>query len=119
MFKGKNGGKYLLGARNCSTLQLFDLLETITGVARPAISVPGWAAQSGAVMLDWVNRNIRGSYDPSVDPVRAEMGCHFWNLSSKAARIDLGFSPRRPEDTIRDTVKFIREMKPELQRSKL
>ena len=120
MFKGKSGGKYLLGARNCSTLQLFELLETLTGVARPALSVPGWAAQSGAVMLDWVNRNVRGSYDPSVDPVRAEMGCHFWNISSKGARIDLGFSPRRPEDTIRDTVKFIRGMKPELKtRSKL
>ena len=24
--------------------------------------------------LDWINRRVKGAYDPAVDPVRAEMG---------------------------------------------
>ena len=109
MHYGRAGRTYLLGARNCSTWQLFALLERLTGVPKPRVSVPGWVALSGATALDWYNRRVRQAYDPSVDPVRAEMGCHFWNISCSAAEEDLNFAPRSPEQTIIDTVRYIRE----------
>lgn len=109
MSQGKNGATYLLGARNCSTLELFDLLARLSGVPRPSLRVPGWVARAGATALDWTNRQIRNKYDPSVDPVRAEMGCHFWSISSAAAAQDLNFSPRSPDATISETIEFIKK----------
>ncbi len=120
MTRGRSGASYLLGAYNGTMLQLFELLERLTGVPKPAFSVPGWVARSGAVALDFVNRRVRGNYDPSVDPVRAEMGCHFWSISSDAARRDLGFSPRPIRVTIADTLSFMAAKNPQLKlRAKL
>lgn len=118
MAKGKSGATYLLGGYNATMLQLFTLLENMTGVAKPSIAVPAWVARSGAVVLDLFNRKIRGKYDPSVDPVRAEMGSHFWSISSDAAKRDLQFAPRPIKDTIRDTLQYMKSHNPELFRIK-
>jgi dihydroflavonol-4-reductase len=118
MVKGVNGASYLLGSYNATMVQLFSLLEQMTGVAKPSLSVPAWVARSGALALDFFNRRVKGKYDPSVDPVRAEMGSHFWSISSEAAKRDLGFSPRPIKDTIRDTLKYMKANNPDLVRIK-
>ncbi len=118
MVKGKNFGTYLLGSYNATMFDLFSLLEQMTGVAKPSVSVPAWVARSGAVALDFFNRRVRGKYDPSVDPVRAEMGSHFWSISSTGAKRDLGFAPRPIKDTIRDTLTFMKTRNPELVKLK-
>jgi dihydroflavonol-4-reductase len=115
MTQGKSGATYLLGAYNATMLQLFELLERVTGVAKPAMSVPAWVAQSGAVALDFFNRRVRGAYDPSVDPVRAEMGSCFWSISSEAAKRDLGFAPRPVRVTVADTLKYMAQHNPQLR----
>ena len=114
MERGRPGSTYLLGARNCSTFELFNLLQKLSGVPRPAISVPSWFARSGATGIDWFNRKIRRNYDASVDPVRAEMGCHFWNISSISAEEDLSFFPRPFQETAKETIDFIRKNEPTL-----
>ena len=45
------------------------------------------------------------------DPVVVEMGSHHWGLSSKFASVDLFYSPRDPDETIADTVEWIRAAK--------
>jgi dihydroflavonol-4-reductase len=114
MTKGKAGATYLLGNYNGTMLQLFDLLERMTGVAKPRMSVPAFVARSGAVALDFLNRRVRGKYDPSVDPVRAEMGCHFWSISSEAAKRDLQFAPRPIRETITETLVYMKKHNPAL-----
>jgi hypothetical protein len=37
------------------------------------------------------------------------MAQHFWYFDSGRAARELGFLPRDPADTLRDTVKYIRE----------
>lgn len=112
MLVGKAGQTYLLGSLNCATRDLFSMLESLTGVRKPSFSAPAWVARNGAWALDLLNRRIRNKYDPGVDPVRGEMSCHWWGISSAAARRDLGFQPRPPRQTILDTVAYIRALQP-------
>jgi len=43
------------------------------------------------------------------DPVVIEMASHHWGLASRDAEADLGFRSRPPEETMRDTIKWMRE----------
>lgn len=115
MISGRGVKTYLLTTLNCSALELFTLLESMTGVKKPRLSAPAFVARNGAFLLDLFNRRIRGKYDPSVDPVRGEMSCHWWSASSVAAQEDLGFRPRPIKQTIADTVAFIRKHHPEIK----
>lgn len=114
MIVGKGVKTYLLTALNCSTLELFNLLESLTGVSKPRLSAPAFVAKNGAFLLDLINRRVRGKYDPSVDPVRGEMSCHWWSAASLSAQEDLGFRPRPIKSTIMDTVAFIRKHHPDV-----
>jgi dihydroflavonol-4-reductase len=51
------------------------------------------------------------------DPVLVEMAAHHWDHRSRHAEIDLGYASRPPDDTLRDTVEWLREHHPELRRS--
>jgi dihydroflavonol-4-reductase len=115
MVSGAGIKTYLLTAMNCSTRELFEMLESLTGVQKPRISAPAFVAKNGAFLLDWINRRVRGKYDPSVDPVRGEMSCHWWSASSLAAQQDLNFRPRPIRQTLMDTIAFIRKHHPELR----
>jgi len=44
-----------------------------------------------------------------VEPQSVEMAQYFWYFDSGKASRELGFSPRDPADTLRDTVKYIRD----------
>jgi dihydroflavonol-4-reductase len=45
----------------------------------------------------------------AVDPVSVEMGQCFWYVDASKAQRDLGWSPRDPGVTLRDTVRDLRE----------
>ena len=51
---------------------------------------------------------MKEEWNPSVDPVKAEMACHYWNADSNAAISDLGFKPRSPTATLKDTVDWLK-----------
>ena len=42
------------------------------------------------------------------DPVVIEMASHHWGLASRHAEADLGYRPRPPEETLRDTINWMR-----------
>ena len=44
-----------------------------------------------------------------VDPESVEMAQYFWYLDAGKAARELGFMPRDPADTLRDTVDYMRE----------
>jgi len=46
------------------------------------------------------------------DPVVVEMASHHWGLQSRYAEADLAYRSRAPEETLRDTVRWIRENHP-------
>ncbi|KJE96108.1 hypothetical protein CAOG_06477 [Capsaspora owczarzaki ATCC 30864] len=106
------GNTYLLNGYNSSVRDFFQLLQTETGVHAPRLSVPGWMAIAGAVVLDGLVRLFTGRRDPSIDPAYARMGTLFWYASigaeSRAGR-DLGWKTRDIRETVRDTLQWLRD----------
>ena len=102
---------YLLASANCSLQEFFGLLESVSGQPKPRLRLSPFVARLLANVLDKSNRYIRNRYNPGVDPVKAEMASHYWNIDSSAAKKDINFSPRDPRETVMDTIQWIWEAK--------
>lgn len=115
MEKGRSGECYLLGSKNCSLHEFFSSLEIISGVKKPSISLYPWFVTNLSTMLDWYNRQIKGKWEPSIDPVKAEMSTHWWNIDWSKATEDLDFRPMDPIKTLEDTVEWLKTNMPEVK----
>jgi dihydroflavonol-4-reductase len=102
--RGRGGEKYLLNAANMSVAAFFQRLERISGVRGPRIPLP----RSRALALginDVFSRAVRAiGGEPPVDPGSVELGQYFWYASSARAERELGWAPRDPGETLRDTI---------------
>ncbi len=105
--KGKHQEKYLLGAANMTFAQFFGRLERLSGVAAPAVKVPKKLAMAGSSMISSIYKNW-GRTSP-VAPNEVEQAEHFWYFSSAKAEEQLGFAPRDPQETLQDTINYLRE----------
>ena len=52
--------------------------------------------------------DLAGRQDPGLDPVVVELAAHFWYVDDAAARADLGWRPRALDDTLRDSIAWVR-----------
>lgn len=112
---GELSRTFLLAAHNCSLEEYFEAVCAEAGVRPPWLKVPtpaAWAAASAAN----AGLGLLGRYDPSLDPVLVEMAVAHWGADAKRARHELGFAPRPPQETLRDTVAWLRENSEELTR---
>lgn len=105
LVKGQPGERYLLGAANMTFRDLFGRLERLSGVPAPRVSLPSAVNVAGARLLERLHA-WRAS-EPPIDPRSVEMGEHFWYCDSTKARRELGFTPRDPQDTLFDTVRWL------------
>ena len=105
--QGRHQEKYLLGAANMTFAEFFGRLERISGVAAPMLKVPKKLAVAGSSMIESVFKNW-GKASP-VATKEVEQAEHFWYLDSSKAEEELGFSPRDPQETLNDTIKYVRE----------
>lgn len=105
--KGKHQEKYLLGAANMTFAQFFGRLERLSGVSAPAMKVPKRIAMAGSSMIESVFKNW-GRTSP-VQTNEVEQAEHFWYFNSTKAEEELGFKPRDPQQTLNDTIRYIRE----------
>lgn len=105
--KGKHQEKYLLGAENMTFAQFFGRLERLSGVSAPAMKVPKRIAMAGSSMIESVFKNW-GRTSP-VQTNEVEQAEHFWYFNSTKAEEELGFKPRDPQQTLNDTIRYIRE----------
>jgi dihydroflavonol-4-reductase len=62
-----------------------------------------------------VNRRLGSPLHALPDPVLVEMAGHFWDHRSRYAEAELGYASRDPQETLRDTVAWLREHHPELR----
>jgi dihydroflavonol-4-reductase len=102
--RGRPGERYILNAQNLTVAAFFQRLSRVSGVAAPMLRMPGSrpiAIGIGKLFTRAV-RAIGG--EPPVDEVSIEMGQYFWYCDGSKAERDLGFSPRDPGETLRDTV---------------
>jgi dihydroflavonol-4-reductase len=107
MARGTAGSRYLLGAVNWTFAEFFGRLERLTKISGPKVKIngafPHLAARAQAAVFEKMGRRV------PVDPESVEMAQYFWYLDAGKAARDLGWVPRDPADTLRDTVDYIRE----------
>lgn len=102
--RGQAGERYLLNAKNLTIAAFLQRLSRLTGVKAPFLKLPKHrelALQLNQVFSKAV-RAIGG--EPPVDEVSVEMSQYFWYCDSAKAQEDLGWQPRDPGETLRDTV---------------
>ena len=106
--KGKTGEKYILGNRNLTLKEIFDLLSKISGVKSPAGKIPHWVAETYAVFENFWSVNIQ-KHEPVVPREGVKMSRHkMWFDSAKAVR-ELGLKQSPIEDALAREVKWFRE----------
>ncbi len=104
--KGGHQEKYLLGAENMTFEQFFGRLERLSGVAAPSLKVPKRLAVAGSTIISSVFKNW--SKPSPVMPNEVEQAEHFWYFDSTKAIDELGFSPRDPQETLNDTISYLK-----------
>lgn len=112
MERAQPGEKYLLGAANMTLAEFFGHLERISGVPAPGGAIPGNLAEAGATLLGGALRWLGA--EPELAPESVEMARHTWYIDWSRAERDLGFRPRAPLVTLRDTVRWIERHHPDL-----
>lgn len=105
--KGRHQERYLMGAANLKFEDFFGRLERLSGVAAPRIRVPKNIAVAGAGIVNSVFRNWNRT--SPVEPGEVEQAEHFWYLDSSKATEELGFSARDPQETLNETINYLRK----------
>jgi dihydroflavonol-4-reductase len=107
MARGTAGGRYLLGAVNWTFAEFFGRLERLTKIPGPRLKVAGelphLAARAQAAVFKKLGRRV------AIDPESVDMAQYYWYLDAGKAARELGFIPRDPADTLRETVDYVRE----------
>ena len=104
--KGKHQEKYLLGAANMTFPQFFGRLERLSGISAPMFKVPKKLAMAGSTMIESVFKNW-GKASP-VASKEVEQAEYFWYFDSSKAEEWIGFAPRDPQETLQDTITYLR-----------
>ena len=102
LWRGRPGSRYLLGAVNMTFMAYYERLARLTTLKPPAMKAPPIMRTA----LDWLpgwGKNGFG-FGFTVDRVSMEQACHTWYLDDTRARAELGWSPRDPIETLRDTL---------------
>ncbi len=103
---GRHQEKYLLGAANMTFREFFGRLERLSGVSAPMLKVPKKLAMAGSGFIDSIFKNLNRT--SPIEPNEVEQAEYFWYFDSSKAIEELGFSPRDPQETLQDTIAYIR-----------
>lgn len=108
MDRGRPGERYLLSACNCTVREMFGKLERLSGVKAPWLPMPKNAdvAKGSVRLLDRVVKRLGGSLPVSGETV--DIAQHYWYVDWSKAQRELGFQPRDPLETLRDTIADLR-----------
>ena len=107
MERGAHAERYLLGSANWTFERFFGRLERITKVPAPFLSLPSKLSLKGARAINSLYKHWKLA--PPVEPTEIEMADYFWYLDASKAHAELGFDPRDPQETLLDTVTYVRE----------
>lgn len=104
--RGRHQERYLLGAVNWTVGEFFARLERLSGVSAPALKVPKRMAIAGSNLIESLYKSWKKA--PPFEASEVEMGEHFWYFNSSKAIEELDFSPRDPQETLLDTISYLR-----------
>ncbi len=107
MEKGRTAERYLLGGANMTFHEWIQRTSKISGVAAPKLMVPLRMALGGAMVMRKLMPLVGKKFE--LDDASIKMSALFWYCDSSKARKELGFTTRDPDETLRDTVAYLRE----------
>jgi dihydroflavonol-4-reductase len=105
--KGRHQEKYLLGAVNMTFAEFFGRLERLSKVSAPVLRVPKKLAMAGSNLIDSLYKNWNKR--SPIQPKEVEQAEYFWYFDSAKAQEELDFAPREPQETLQDTISYLRE----------
>ncbi|MDQ3061279.1 MAG: NAD-dependent epimerase/dehydratase family protein [Acidobacteriota bacterium] len=105
--KGRHQEKYLLGAVNMTFAEFFGRLERLSGVSAPMLRVPKRLAMAGSNFIDSIYKNWNKR--SPIQPKEVEQAEYFWYFDSAKAEEELNFAAREPQETLQDTISYLRE----------
>jgi len=106
MEKGRVGERYLLAGANMTFHEWIQRTSKISGVAAPKLMVPLRTALGGAMVMRKLMPLVGKKFE--LDNASIKMSALFWYCDSSKAREELGFTTRDPDETLRDTVAYLR-----------
>ena len=98
---------YLLGAENMSFSDFMAMLSKLSGVAGPRLKISVRKQILGANILN-ISRSINSKH-PKLELDAVKMSNKYWYIDSTRARKELNWHTRKAEETIQDTIDFIRQ----------
>jgi dihydroflavonol-4-reductase len=106
--RGRVGERYILGGRNLTLREIFELLGGITGIQSPRLKLSAGLILPLAWISEWVADHLTGRPPwVAVDAVRMAQKTMFFD-SSKAVR-ELGLPHSPVEDALARAVRWFRE----------
>ncbi|GBD39896.1 3 beta-hydroxysteroid dehydrogenase/Delta 5--_4-isomerase [bacterium HR37] len=106
--KGRLGERYILGNKNLSIKEVFEILEKVTGIPAPRIKIPYFVALAAAFFVERILGISLPNYSSmDVDSVRASR--FYWYFDSSKAVRELGFPQTPVEQSIEKTVKWLKD----------
>ncbi len=104
---GRHQEKYLLGAENMKFEEFFGRLERLSGISAPMLRVPKAISVPAAGIIDSFFKNWDKT--PPFEAKEVEQAELFWYFDSSKAKEELKFEPRDPQETLNDTIKYLRQ----------
>jgi dihydroflavonol-4-reductase len=101
---------YHLAGTASTVDEFFRSVAEIAGVRASWRVLPAGALRAAARLNAWLGAPLSAL----PDPVLVEMASHYWDHRSRFAETELGYACRAPEETLRDTVQWLRAHHPEL-----
>ncbi|REJ78078.1 MAG: NAD-dependent epimerase/dehydratase family protein [Acidobacteria bacterium] len=105
--KGEHREKYLLGAENMTFEEFFGRLERLSGISAPMLRVPKSFSVPAANFVDSFFKSRKNA--SPIEAKEVEIAEMFWYFDSSKAEESLGFDPRDPQQTLNDTIKYLRK----------
>ncbi|HSB11195.1 MAG TPA: hopanoid-associated sugar epimerase [Blastocatellia bacterium] len=106
--KGRAGERYILGGRNVTLKEIFDILASVTEVASPKMRVPHWVAESYARLENLWSINI-ARREPDVPLESVKMSRHMMWFDASKAVLELGLPQSPVENALIRAVNWFRE----------
>jgi dihydroflavonol-4-reductase len=102
---------YHLAGLASSLADFFRLTAKVAGVPVTRLQLPPALLR----VLARANQKLgKNALSLLPDPVVIEMAAHYWGIHSRYASTDLGYASRAPEETLADTVAWLRQHHPQL-----
>ncbi|MGB3364536.1 MAG: SDR family oxidoreductase [Thermodesulfobacteriota bacterium] len=106
--KGRIGERYILGNKNFTLLQLFSLLEEVTGVPKPKMKIPYFMALASGYVVERILGMSFPNYS-TMDLDSVKLSKLRWHFDSSKAINELGYQPGDIKESVKNTLTWFRE----------